>query len=66
MAPVFLGAPNYEACPEGFQYTHNTPVPMENPLYDVNLTGRGYATLTKLTWDLRLPEPDDELNEIGL
>ena len=30
------------------------------------LTDQGYATITRLTWDLRHPMDDGDLNEIGL
>jgi hypothetical protein len=38
----------------------------ENMKYDVCVTDRGYASITKLTWDFRLDEDDSELGKIGL
>lgn len=66
LAKVFMGAPVYEAVDGGYQYRFNAPVPADDPDGDAALTDRGYATITKLTWDFRMPADDSELNGIGL
>ena len=67
LAPVFLGQPHY--APEGedsYRFQYNDAVPMTDPEGDVGLVERGYATITKLTWDFRLDAPDGDMREIGL
>lgn len=66
LAPVFLGTPVYEAEGEDlYRYKYSAPLDMP-PDGDVPLSKAGYATLTKLTWDIRHPGEDGELAEIGL
>lgn len=67
LAPVFLGAPEYVSEAEDryrYQYTH--PLKDELPDGDAGLIARGFATITKLTWDIRMNADDRELAEIGL
>ena len=70
LAPVFLEAPAYvEGTDEwgpNYLYCNGEGLPLDDPEYDVVRSDRGYATLTKLTWDLRLDADDGELGEIGL
>lgn len=66
LAPVFLGAPNYEPVGENlYRFIYNAPQDMP-PDGDVPLAAAGYATLTRLTWDFRHNADDGELAEIGL
>ncbi len=65
LAPTYLDTPAYREI-EGedgvvYQYTHGTDiVPIDDPDCDVLLTEAGYASLTKLSWSLKLnaPSPD--------
>lgn len=67
LAPVFLGAPMYrETEKDTYKFEYNAPVPMEDPRGDVGLVAKGYATITKLTWDFRMDAPDEDMNAIGL
>ena len=69
LAPVFLDAPLYteERDERGVCYRYKgVPTALEDPRYDFLLSERGYATLTKLTWNWRLDADDAELGEIGL
>lgn len=66
LAPVYLDSPAYEWDGEGCRYRPGEPQPLEDENYDVLKVERGYAVLTKLTWDIRLNAGDAELNEIGL
>ena len=56
-------------CPfagRGFLYANGEGQPPYDPDYDTIRTGQGYATLTKLTWDMRLNADDAELGKIDL
>lgn len=67
LAPVFMGDPIYTAVgEERYSFLRNGPSPLEAADGDAGLIARGYATITKLTWNLRMNADDGELNEIGL
>lgn len=70
LAPLFLEEANYAEGEDEqgtfYQYRNGKPLPLDDPDYDVVQTNRGYATLTKLTWDFRAEDRDGELGEIGL
>ena len=64
--PTFMGPPVYAVAGEGYRYHHNEPLSLAVERGDTQLTDQGYATITRLTWDLRHPMDDGDLNEIGL
>ena len=70
LAPVFMEDPSYELLEDGqgarYIYRGGAGQPAEDPNHDTVLTTRGYATLTKLTWDFRLNADDSELGQIQL
>ena len=70
LAPVFLEPGDFDVLEEGgercYRLRSSPPRTYDDPDYDVCGTDRGYATLTKLTWDFRLNAEDSELGEIGL
>ena len=70
LAPVYLVDPKYEESQDeqgrGFLYANGEGQPPYDPDYDTISTGQGYATLTKLTWDMRLNADDAELGKIDL
>lgn len=66
LAPVFLDEPNYARAEDGGWRYRGIARPFEGEDYDLVKADAGYCTLTKLTWDFRMPEGDDELNGIGL
>ena len=69
LAPVFLDVPMYAEVRDenGTSYSYQgTPSELDDVNSDFLLTERGYATITKLTWNWRLNEGDAELGEIGL
>ena len=70
LAPVFLETPSYVllADEQGpcYRFANAAPRQMDDPQWDTCLTDRGYVSLTKLTWDLRLNEDDSELGKIIL
>lgn len=70
MAPVFLDEALYEKDEdeqgECYYYRNGTFPPMDNPDYDFVRINEGYATITKLTWDLRLNADDSDMREIGV
>lgn len=70
MAPVFLDEALYEEGRDAqgvcYHYKSGTFPPMDNPDYDLVRINEGYATITKLTWDLRLDADDSDLKEIGV
>ena len=70
LAPIFLEAPAYvEGADDrgpNYLYCNGEGLPLDDPEYDVVRSDRGYATLTKLTWDFRLNADDGELGEIRL
>ena len=49
----------------GYHYVF-TESPLDVPDSDFKRVNDGYATITKLTWDMRLNADDGELNGIGL
>ncbi len=65
LAEVFLDDPDFSLTDDGWRYC-GTPRQIDLAGTDVGLTQAGYASLTKLTWDLRLNAEDGELNEIKL
>ena len=70
LAPRYLDTPAYargeDEQGECYYFRPGEQPPMEDPGYDVLLAERGYAVITKLTWDFRLNADDSELSEIGL
>lgn len=70
LAPVFLQEALYAPVKgeDGvrYQFQNGDGLPLDDPEYDVSKTAQGYATLTKLTWDMRLDAGDRELGEIEL
>lgn len=68
LAPTYLDTPAYNDLGNGsYTYTHGTDsVLPSDPRCDVMLIRAGYATLTKLTWDIRLDAPDPDVSEISL
>ncbi|MDO4866101.1 MAG: 5'/3'-nucleotidase SurE [Clostridia bacterium] len=66
LAPVFLDVPHYARTgDDGWQYSAE-PRDFDDPEYDLVKIGKGWCTLTKLTWDFRLNADDRELGEIEL
>lgn len=63
MAPIFLEAPRFEPCPGGdgacYRHAGGASLPMDDPEYDMVKTSQGYASLTRLTWDMRAHAPMD-------
>jgi len=49
-----------------YYYMSGTFPPMDKPDYDGVLIKQGYATMTKVTWDLRLNADDSEINTLTL
>jgi hypothetical protein len=70
LAPVFLQAAKFDLLEDEqgpcYRLSGGKSAFEENMEYDVCMTDRGYASITKLTWDFRLDEDDSELGEIGL
>lgn len=67
LAPNYLDSAAYTPMEDGkYMYTHGENVPFEDPECDVLRIKEGFATLTKLTWDLRLNAPHPEAAEIQL
>lgn len=70
LAPVFLETPAYVegADDQGpnYLYCNGDGLPLDDPEYDVVRSDRGYATLTRLTWDFRLNGDDSELGSIEI
>ena len=67
LTPVFLGKPCYLGVEENlYRFEYNEPVPMTDSEGDVGLIERGYATITKVTWDFRMNVPDDDIRDIGM
>ena len=66
LCPIFLDAPHYRVGrdDEGvcYYYTSGEFPPMDDPDYDGVKIRQGYATMTKLTWDIRLNADDSEIN----
>ena len=65
LAPVFLSNAEYRLEADGYHYVYRY-VPLEDPNMDMVRIDQSYATITKLTWDMRMPVDDAELREIGL
>lgn len=69
LAPVFLSKPDYRKVSDekgdSYRFVYHK-VPLNDPEFDMCRIQQGYATITKLTWDMRMPGNDDELLEIGL
>lgn len=70
MAPVFLDEALYEEGEDEqgvcYHYKSGTFPPMDNPDYDLVRINEGYATITKLTWNLRLDADDSDMRDIGI
>lgn len=71
MAETYLDSPCYveRQTADGmeYHYTHGDDSVVElDPESDVMLTQAGYASLTKLTWNLRLDAPDPDTSDIQL
>lgn len=66
LAPVFLDPPDYAPAEDGSWRYRGFPRRFDDERYDTVLVDRGFATLTKLTWDWRLDADDGDINEIGL
>ena len=70
LAPNYLDSPAYQQVEteDGVQYRycHGINVPIDNPDCDLLTIERGYATLTKLTWNLRADAPDPDPSGIRL
>ena len=66
LAPVFLDPPDYVQDGAGGYRYRGMPRTFAESEYDTTKIDRGFATLTKLTWDFRLNAGDAELGEIGL
>lgn len=71
MAETYLDSPNYveTQTDEGVEYRYahgDDSVTQFDPGSDVMLTRAGYASLTKLTWNLRLDAPDPDPSGIRL
>lgn len=70
LSPTFLDAALYheERDEKGSHFYYRTSEfpPLDNPDYDAVRTDQGYASITKLTWDLRMNADDSELAEITL
>ena len=69
MAPVFLEEAVYEEIEDaqgpGFLYRNGRGLPLDAPDYDMTRTAQGYASITRLTWDMRLNGDAGELEHIG-
>ena len=70
LAPVFLQAAKFDLLEDEqgpcYRMSGGRPAFAEDMGYDVCMTDRGYASITKLTWDIRMDADDSELWEIGL
>lgn len=71
MAPVFVGGTRFTETPlddgaVAYEYHFEDFPDYPDPDLDFERVKAGWATITKLTWDFRLPEDDTELNGIGL
>ena len=68
LAKVFFGGTYEPASDEkGICYHYRYAEPPRWPEdSDMALISRGYATITKLTWDMRMNAEDEELNQIGI
>lgn len=69
LSQVFLDAPMYAQTRDAggvSYYYQGVPSALDEAGSDFPLTERGFATITKLTWNWRLNADDAELAEIGL
>jgi len=71
LSPIFLDEPLYrveqdESGNVSYYYKNGTFPPMDDPEYDAVKIRNDYATITKLTWDLRLNADHSEINTITL
>ena len=66
LCPIFLDEALYRVGRDEngvcYYYTAGTFPPMDDPDYDGVKISEGYATMTKLTWDIRLNADDSEIN----
>ncbi|MBR1560887.1 MAG: 5'/3'-nucleotidase SurE [Clostridia bacterium] len=63
--PLFVADALYRVEDGGYHYVF-AESPLDVPDSDFKRVNDGYATITKLTWDMRLNADDGELNGIGL
>ena len=70
LAPIFLEEAVYEEVSDeqgpAYLYRYDASLPLDDPEYDMYKSARGYATLTRLAWDMRLNADDADLGGIGL
>ena len=70
LTPLFMADAEYAALEDDegpcYRYTYVPEKLPEDIAYDMPCVSAGFATLTKLTWDMRLDADDAELNEITL
>lgn len=71
LAPSYLDSPVYLPVETedgvGYDYRHGADaLPLDDPEGDIALTRVGYATLTRLTWNLRAGAPDPDVSDIEL
>lgn len=67
LAPNYLDSAVYIPTEDGkYMYTHGVNVPYDNPACDKLRMEAGFATVTKLTWDMRLQAPEPDMSEIQL
>lgn len=70
LCPIFLDDALYrvERDENGvcYRYVSGEFPPMDDPDYDGVKINQGYATMTKLTWDIRLNANDSEINTLTL
>lgn len=70
LCPIFLDEALYRVDRDEngvcYYYKSGTFPPMDDPNYDGVKIRQGYATVTKLTWDIRLNADDSEINTINL
>ena len=67
LAPNYLDSPDYILTEDGkYQYTHGVNVPYNDLNCDKLRIQDGFATLTKLTWDIRANADEPDVSEIQL
>lgn len=70
LSPMFIGKPDFSRVETEagvrYQFIGGTDEPLDDPSYDTTKVGQGFATLTTLTWNLRLSGPDPDTSGIRL
>lgn len=70
LCPTFLDDPTYRVEQDElglcYRRLRGEFPPLDDPNYDGPCTDQGYATLTKLTWDIRLNADDGEIGSLTL